>query len=87
MARGDSYARELRKPRWATRGQLLPQMRPLERDLVRADRNGPNRPDGTDLGLVEGIAAPRGLALDRREIRVDGEARIGMRLEAIELGM
>jgi hypothetical protein len=62
-------------------------MQPLERELTRVDWNELNRPDRADLGPIEGVPASSGFAMDCGEIRIDGESRMGMCLEAIKLGM
>jgi hypothetical protein len=71
----------------AARRQLSLQMQPLELDLIRVDWNEANPLDQADLGPIEGVPASSGFAMDRGEIRIDGESRMGMRLEAIKLGM
>src|SRR5690606_35473654 len=87
VARRVAYLAQPGQHAGASSRELSLQMRPFECDLARTDRYGLNRPNRTDLGAVESIAAPRGLSVDCSQIRGDREARMGMRLEAIELRM
>lgn len=72
---------------WTANRQLVLQMAPLMRKLARTDRNVLNHPNRTDLGMVEGVAPMRGLGVNRSQVCVDGQARMRMRAEALELRM
>jgi hypothetical protein len=62
-------------------------MQPLGHELIRVDLNQLNRPDRADLGTIEFVSTSSRFTMDRCEIRIDGESRVRMRLEAIKLGM
>ena len=87
MARWREYVAPLGKHGWTASRQLALQMPPLTRKLTRTDRDWLNSPDWADLGAIEGVATVYCLGMDRCEIRVYGRARLGMRLEALQLRM
>ena len=87
MTRWSEHAAPLGKHGWTAGSQLTLQMLPLARKLARTDKDWLNNPDWADLGAIEGVATMCCLGMDRREIRVYGRARLGMRLETLQLRM
>jgi hypothetical protein len=62
-------------------------MLPLTRELARTDRDWLHSPDWADLGVVESVASMRCLSMDSGQIRIYGRARLGMRIETLQLRM
>src|SRR5262249_50641571 len=62
-------------------------MAPFVRDLPARHGDPARVAARADLARVERIAAMLGLAVDRGEVGVDREQRIGVRAKALELGM
>lgn len=72
---------------WTADRQLALQVDPLMRKLARADRDALDRPNRTDLGTVEGVAAMHGFGVHRSQVCVDGQARMRMQTETLKLRM
>jgi hypothetical protein len=72
---------------WAAFRQLTLEVQPLSHELTFVDVNELNWADRANLRSIECVPTSRRFAMDRDEVRIDRKARVGMRLEAIELGM
>ena len=62
-------------------------MLPLTRKLPRTDWDWLHSPDWADLGAVESVASMCCLSMDCGQIRIYGRARLGMRIETLQLRM
>ena len=87
MARWPSQVFPLGEQQRATSSQLLLQVQPLMGELPGTDRNGINGSDRSDFGPIEGVTPKSCLRVDRGQIRVDSQAWLGVRYEALQLGM
>ncbi len=67
--------------------KLALQMFPFICKLTGCYRDRHNLSDRPNLGTIEAVSAPRSIAVDHCQVRVDGRARIWMRFEANQLGM
>lgn len=67
------------------RRELSLQVLPLIRQLTGRDWDREDFSDRPNLGTVEAVATPHGLVVDCRQVRVHGQAWMGMCLEPRQL--
>ena len=72
---------------WTARGQLGTQVLPLIINLARSDNDWFNNPDLPDFCAIEGIASLCSFGMDSGQVRIYGQARLRVRLEALQLWM
>lgn len=85
MAGGIANAVQLRKCPRATNREFAQQVIPFVGDLAGCDGDPGDRSDRTNLGSIEPVAAPGGLVVYCRKVGIDGGARMGVRLESLQL--